>query len=95
MTFIDGNEYTKDYREVKLYSKIYTDTMLEKLIDDYENVIRDTEKRLNCRTDKPMSKTDNLVFTIFKDNLSLHQLFTHTKKKQILSIQNGIRYTDK
>lgn len=38
ITFIDGNEYTKDYREVKLYSKIYTDTMLEKLIDDYENV---------------------------------------------------------
>ncbi len=36
-TFIDGNEYTKDYRLVRKYSEVYNEYALEKLIDDYES----------------------------------------------------------
>ena len=37
-TFLDGNEYTKDYRVIGRYSEVYNENQLESLIDEYENV---------------------------------------------------------
>ena len=52
--------------------------------------LQDTETRLNCRV-------GNLFFTIFKDNLSLHQLFMHTQKSKFCPyrMEYGIQISKK
>ncbi len=37
-TYLDGNEHTTDYQMVNELKKWSTDTMLERLIDKFENV---------------------------------------------------------
>jgi hypothetical protein len=40
-TYVDGNEYTKNYFIVLDYSAKYSEKQLEELIDKHENICRD------------------------------------------------------
>ena len=37
-TFVDGNEYTKNYKQVSEYNNMYNDSELEELINEFEGV---------------------------------------------------------
>ena len=54
-TFFDGNEYTKNYKQVSEYNNMYNDSKLEELIDEFEGV-KNFERSL--RTENGLSVED-------------------------------------